>query len=285
MRKATLAFFLATLVAGSATAGSRLVAFSVAEAQRRIQAGGPIAPEAARLGGITQIMGMVYDAESGDPIVIGRAEASAPQLDLDSLVVAMRSVLALKQWPLVSIDPAPDTLTTGKQMVRLEGGIEDSRFGRDFVSADVRLKRLGLGLDHAAGIDSYFEQRKKRLAPGGAQAEGRSRFWFYAVDPGLEQQGGVFLIRSLQLGVRAQEVSLGTLTGTESKDVAAEDFARQLSVGFPELTREYPEIARLERLYELVAVARGLEMTPERPIRGGLKRIRGKPFPRRASMT
>jgi hypothetical protein len=256
-----LAVVLSAGLAGSTAAESRLTAFSIGEARRRIENGRPIAPEVARLAGITHLIGMVYDANTGDPIMIGTTE-SAPAFDLDSLVVAMRAVLTLKQWPLVSIDPTAKSVVTGKQAVRLEGGIADSRFGRDFVFADVRLKRLGLGLDHAAGIESYFAQREKLLMRGAARAEGSSRFWFYAVDPGLEEQDGVFLIRKLELGVRAQTVGPGAIP-TPPLDAAAETFAKQLSAGFDGLAREYPELARLRSLYEMVAVARGLEMTPK----------------------
>jgi hypothetical protein len=259
-RTILLEFGLFVLLAATAAAESRLVAFSLGEAQRQLLGSASPAPEVAHLGGITQIIGMVYDADTGDPILIGRTDESAPPLDLDSLVTAFRAVLALKQYPLVSIDATPDTETTGKQTVRLEGGIADSRFGLDFVSADVRLKRLGLGLDHAAGIESYFDLRRKLLVRAGVRAEGSSRFWFYPVDPGLEERDDVFLIRSLVLGVRAQVIS--SSAGVAGEDSAADAFADQLSAAFPRLAVLYPEIARLQSLCQMVAVARGLEMTP-----------------------
>jgi hypothetical protein len=219
---------------------------------------------------------MVYDADNSDVILIGSKEPGPP-LDLDSLIVAMHAVLVLKQWPLVSIDPGPNSAATGKQIVRPEG-IEDSVFGRDFLSADVRLKRLGLGLDQAAGIESYFAQREKLLTRGAAQAEGSSRFWFYAVDPGLEEQDGVFLIRRLALGVRAQ--SLGWVgTAVQPRDAAAEAFAKELSTGFGGLVQRYPEVARLRSLYEMVAVARGLEMVPKAAYSWWLNGYRVKVMP------
>jgi hypothetical protein len=274
--------FLLTILSGIASAQSRMVALSLGEAQRQIQIGSVASAEAARLGDITEIRGLVYDSETGDPILIGRVDQSSPPLDLDSLVVAMRAVLALKEWPLVSIDPAHGFSTTGKQKVRLEGGIVDSRFGLDFVAADARLKRLGLGLDHATGLQSYFELRRNLLSRGSERPEGRSRFWFYAVDPELEQRDGVFVIRSLKLGVRAQEVDFELGLTDQSKDPAAQTFAKQLSSSFDGLSREYPEIARLRGLYAMVAVARGLEITPDTSYEWWLKSypVQNVPTPR-----
>jgi len=241
-----------------------LVAFSLSEAERRLWAHQGVPSPIASLGGMTRLVGLVYDRERRDPILIGRTEASRPPLDLDSLVVAMRAVLVRQQWPLVSVDPTADTITTGQQTVRLEGGIADSRFGQDFLLADVRLKRLGLGLESAPNLEnmSYFRHRVERSRRDVRGVGGRSRFWFYAIDPGLEQRDDVFLIRRLALGVRAETKALSLESSDPAFDAAANEFASAVTTSFAELCRKFSDLDRLQSLYEMVAVARGMQMVP-----------------------
>src|ERR1051326_5208374 len=101
-----------------------LIAFSLAEAERNLRAGIGNDREIETLAGMTRLMGFVHDGDAHDLILLGRAEASEPSIDLPSLVVAMRAVLVLQEWPLVSIDPAADS--EQPQKVRLEGGIANT---------------------------------------------------------------------------------------------------------------------------------------------------------------
>lgn len=247
-----------------APSGGRLIAFNLTEAERQLRARRDIPQTVAKLGGMTRLMGLVYDRERRDMILVRRAEPGRGPLDMESLVVAMRAVLVRQQWPLVSIDPVPDTQVTGRQTVRLEGGIADSRFGQDFLLADVRLKRLGLGLETASSLEqkSYFRLRIARARRETGQAGGRTRFWFYAVDPGLEQRDDVFLIRRLTLGVRAETKSLVEEDSGPAVDAAADEFASALTTSFAALCRMFPDLDRLQGLYEMVAVARGMQMIP-----------------------
>lgn len=247
----------------SADSRNQLIAFNLTEAERQLRPRRGVPVEIATLGGMTRLMGLVYDRERRQLILIGRVEPGRAALDLDSLVVAMRAVLILQQWPLVSIDPTAETEATGQQTVRLEGGIADSRFGQDFLLADVRLKRLGLGLETADGLErvSYFRLRVGQALRDVRRSEGRSRFWFYAIDPGLEQRDDVFLIRRLALGVRAQTRSLA---GTDpAADPSAHEFARIVTGSFTDLCHKFADLDRLQSLYEMVAVARGMQMIPE----------------------
>lgn len=261
-----LAIAVLVCAAWAEGASDGLAAFSLKEAERSLRANGPNRVQAEQLGGLTRLLGLVYDRDDHDIILVGQREAGARSLDLPSLVIAMRAVLVRREWPLVSIDPGPDTARTRKQVVRLEGGLAGSQFGEDFLLADVRLKRLGLGLDSAPGLEhlSYFDLRAKVIAARPTRTEGSSRFWFYAVDPGLEQRDDVFLIRHLQLGVRAQTVTTAqSVQVALAKDEAAEAFARKLSGSFSKLCETFPDLARLQSLYEMVAAARGMEDASE----------------------
>lgn len=248
---------------GSTDSRNQLIAFNLTEAERWLRSRQSIPQEIATLGGMTRLLGLVYDRDGHQVILIGRVESARAVIDLDSLVVAMRAVMIWQQWPLVSIDPTVETAATGQQAVRLEGGIADSRFGQDFLLADVRLKRLGLGLETSDGLEriSYFRLRVAQALRETRRSEGRSRFWFYAIDPGLEQRDDVFLIRRLALGVRAETRSL---SGRDpAADPSADEFARAVTDSFTDLCREFADLDRLQSLYEMVAVSRGMQMIPE----------------------
>ena len=55
-------------------------------------------------------------------------------------MVALRARFIHGKWPLVSIDPTEETKKTDMQIVRFEGGIEETQFGQDLFDADYRLK-------------------------------------------------------------------------------------------------------------------------------------------------
>ena len=138
-------------------AGS-LKAFSLREANRLVKEGKADAPGLANLGGITRIVGMVFDRDTGDVILIGKVRSDMPPASLDDLVVALRSRLGKGQYPKVSIDMVEDTAKTGMQKVRFEGGIEETQFGGDFLDSDVVLKLYSLDLlQRVHGVEPYLK--------------------------------------------------------------------------------------------------------------------------------
>lgn len=264
MRLNLWVFLLAKLVTVPAIQGADLVAFDLTEAERQIRSGAGTAAEITTLGGISSLTGLVMDEDSGRVILVGRRDKSAPGLGLDELATAIRAVVGKREWPLVSIDPRPDTPVTLKQVVRLEGGIEDTRFGAHFLAADVILKFLALGRVEANGLrlTSYFDLRAQSASTAGRLSQGRSRLWFHALNPVLEERDGVFLVRSLELGVKAQTVQDRQFPTGDSDDAGAE-FAQLLTSTFGDLCELFPEIARLRRLYEMVAIAKGMDSLPQ----------------------
>jgi len=141
------------------------VAYSLEEAERRMKSSKDISSELTGIGGITQLAGMVYDADNGDLIIIGQANKGTENITLDDFVVALRSVLLHEEYPLVSIDRTEDTPKTGKQKVRFQGKIENTQFGMDMLEADIVLKKISLGLltSESWGGQSYFSMSLDQL--------------------------------------------------------------------------------------------------------------------------
>src|SRR5262249_41749887 len=99
-------------------------------------------PDAAvgqNLADINQIFGLVV-APDGELIVVGRHDPTLPPLHRDDLASALRAAFLHKASPLVSLDPAPDLLASGRLKVRFEGGVANTRLGHELLQADIGLK-------------------------------------------------------------------------------------------------------------------------------------------------
>lgn len=70
------------------------------------------------LAGINKVEGFVFDSATGDLILVGQKEQDRTVLTLDDLIVALRARFRYNEWPLVSIDPTPDTEKTQMQHIR-----------------------------------------------------------------------------------------------------------------------------------------------------------------------
>jgi tetratricopeptide (TPR) repeat protein len=279
----------------TALAGS-IKAFSLREANRLIAEGAGGNEDLRGLGGITRFVGMVFDRESSDVILIGKVRTDQPGATLDDLVVALRCRLKTKEDPLVSIDPVEETRQTGEQKVRFEGGIARTQFGADFLRNDVFLKRYSLDLlKRIAGINSYLklydhatkqrmkqqghsvdiawlseEESKRAVEPyrGKAAEESeiiQSRFWFCVQKQysGIVELDDVFVIRELQLGVEAETISHKKVAAPDSavpepRDEIGEQFAAEFTRHFKGAWAEYPEMKRLKILFDLAAIAEGI---------------------------
>jgi hypothetical protein len=237
-----------------------LIAFSLARAEDCLKSN--CSTDVSQLSGITHLLGVVADGASRDLILIGEHRRFAAPLLAEDLAVALRAAFSPEDTaPLVSIDFADDTAVTGLQRVRMEGGIEDTRFGRDLLAADVVLKEIALGRRPTKvwGVQSYFDL--SRSASLAANSGVRVRFWFKPA------KTDVVAVRTNLAFIQEDGISVETgLVGTTgiaalpktSGDPAADSFASSLNAETNTLATAYPEIARLRQLYTAVAAAEGL---------------------------
>lgn len=198
--------------------------------------------------GLTRITGIVRSS-SGDFIIVGQRGAGA-SVTLGDLMTALKARLVYGKFPLVSIDRTSQTVRTGLQTVRFEGGVENTGFGAKLLQADIRLKRLALGLDGKS--PSYFEWTADSLRRNETLTPGTSLLWFHNSGATLVQREDVFAIRDLRIGVRSQALA-------KQKDPIADRFAEHLSSQYPNLSAVHPEIAELRTLFSLVAIATAFE--------------------------
>lgn len=246
-------------------------AYSLQEAERRLRRTTPVDSELTRLGEITAMAGLVYDKETGDLILVGQVEENREPILLDDFVVAMRSLLVHNEWPLVSIDKDTDESDSQKRLIRFEGGIENTQFGRDFLEADITLKKMSLDLlpTDIWGIRSYFALAVDEFEENTCLDAISSRFWYDVFGKGsLAVRDGVFAIDGFRIGIYPQVISVNgkpVSHAQEIRDEVAERFAAAVNNNMADLCAYYPEIGRLKTLFDLVCLAKGIQTMSARP--------------------
>ncbi|MBL7040046.1 MAG: hypothetical protein ISR77_15520 [Pirellulaceae bacterium] len=277
--------------------GDSIKAFSLREANRQLEKGKADNTELTTLGGITRVVGMVFDRGTGDIVLVGKTRGDMPPASLDDLVVALRSRLLKGKYPKVSIDMVDDTPKTGMQDVRFEGDIGGTKFGQDFLGSDVILKRYSLDLlRRIQGIEPYLSlyesaTRKDLLKQGhvvgrvnwlpekdskttvqsyvgktASEAKTvQSRFWFHVMDDEsfIVERDDVYVIEELRLGVEAETVFHQGVDAKgnnidQGRDEIGQEFAKQFTECFWTGCDEHPLLKRLKVLFDLVCIAEGI---------------------------
>lgn len=254
------------------------IAFSMKTAQQHIENScdnwRKEKPEVYNLAQINKVEGFVYDTESNDLILVGQHEDNRVDLTLDDLVVALRAKFRYNEWPLVSIDPTPDTERTQMQFVRFEGGIRDTAFGQALLDADYRLKQMSMGFEQTgiAGLLTSWDRNIQELEARTSIGQGKvdSRFWFYPIIPVVAVRKGICVMRGLKIGVFTEVLS-ATIDGRPVENIRdyqnATDkaFAIDISEKFDKLCETQPSFNRLRGLQELVALSKALEELEYKP--------------------
>jgi len=234
----------------------QFVAYSLKEAEKRLKSG-RIDREVTYLGGITHPIAVIYDEEKEDVILVGEVNGGGQQISLDDFVVAMRAILKHKTPPLVSIDRTNETAKTGKQKVRFEGGIENTKFGKDLLEADVILKKMGLGKLRTDiwGVKSYFDMSADEWEKTGKENEVTSRFWFVPSKEGsfVGVRRGVAIVDRLRITVKTEVMSANRV-----RDEIGERFAMMIASNFDDLSTYYAPLKRLDPLFRLTGLAEGI---------------------------
>jgi hypothetical protein len=284
-------------VAKDPVTGPQFVAYSLRQADELLARGSTDDAELRSLGGITRFVGMVFDREGKDVILVGRVCKDLPPATLDDLAVALRCRLLKGGYPRVSIDMVEDSAKTGMQAVRTQGGIDQTQFGADFIDSDVVLKRYSLDLlARIPGINPYLSlyesDARKRLAAQGHEVKDarwlsekesqeaiarhlgqrasdshvvQNRFWFRVRDDQsyIVEKDDVFVIEELRLGVKTETMVNSTTNVSKGKnhrepDLLGQEFARQFTAGYQEALAQHRPLKRLKVLFDMVCIAEGI---------------------------
>lgn len=206
-----------------------------------------------------------------------------PALRLDDLMVALRAMERGRGNVGCSIDPVEENLarlktyvaqnsspTTsqnalvrmeqmrkilGMQDVRVFGVPADSHFGEALVEADLRMKRLSIGVEPAP-IKGF----KSHLAFIGPGENTMQRWWFTPLYDAFTKSadGLAFQFRGQRVQLLSEEEVVsdaGNRSGASFTHVSVQKFSKQFTDRFPELANAVPVFAELQGLFDLLVMS------------------------------
>lgn len=218
---------------------------------------------------LEDISGAVFDEATGQVILYGKNNVSLPQMKLDDLSVAIRSVFGYggtsPQDPGVSIGTEPSPIP-GQMKVRYDGQTYNTEFGYTMFESDRLLKSLTLGKDNVTGqamtstvpgflslIDRYRLAGRSSLPSSNTM----TRMWFVPKEISLVQSEDnasmVFSNTSMQLLTESKYNN--NITG----DVVAEAFASHFTLNYDAFAAERPILGELKRLGKITAVVKWIK--------------------------
>jgi outer membrane protein assembly factor BamB len=162
-------------------------------------------------GAIERLHGFVLDPESQDVFLVGsRAQAPEHRIDIDCLILGLRSVWAEGSIPSVSLDPLPGR-PAGPQYSRVYAVPFDSTPAKIMLDADYAMKRITIG-EQDVGVPRFAELAKARATQAGYHG---SRYWLTPMPVGAGEIHISPTYRSLLF-------DSGVRTLTEAHDAAGE---------------------------------------------------------------
>ena len=235
-------------------------------------------------------------AEGFAPDRTGRivgVQTGRPPLRLDDLIVALR-VARNNQVIGCSIDPVQQRIARlqqyiktntgaarasvararykvmanilGLQDIRVFGVPEDSNFAEVLVEADIRMKRISLGLDmpRIRGLASSLALTR----PGGNSMQ---RWWFSPLYDAFQKSvdGNAYQFAGQRAQLLSQEEipdANGQVRNAAVTLLSTKKFAKNFTEKFPELVKTVPVFAQLQNLFDLAVLSALLqkEQLPQR---------------------
>jgi hypothetical protein len=138
------------------------------------------------------------------------------------------------------------------------------------VVADYHMKRLANGTDSVrvrgfASLTRLLRERVRSAEAGGSgsiELSPLDRFWFESGRCTFEEDEGIARLTVCTVVLRTQEQhvsSSGQATDTGRQNALAEEFAREFTAHYSEISGQRTEYSELEALFRLVALARILK--------------------------
>ncbi|WP_316359645.1 RHS repeat-associated core domain-containing protein [Candidatus Neptunichlamydia sp. REUL1] len=217
---------------------------------------------------LSEISGVIYDAKTDQMILYGRKNLALPQMDMDDLAVAVRSIYGLgakgPESPGVSMEPGyknPKKQTGGRMAVTYFGETENTRFGQVMFEADRVLKVLSLGRDNVTGktvkssVPGYKSLQALREEEGNPSTNTYCRLWFVPQRISLAESpdGNSMAFSEARMEILTESTLMkkGFID-----DRAAERFAYHFTKYYDHFSQEYPILTELKRLGKITAVVK-----------------------------
>lgn len=273
-----------------------------AQIRERLANGRQASDEMRYLAGMTRVQYVFFYPETNDIVLAGpaepfvadmsgrvRGESGAPAMQLDDLIVALRTFFGpeAKQAPLisVSIDPTQEGLqnmqaflrqigsravpaqtqfivnglreSMGLNTVRLTGVPASSHFAQVLVEADYRMKLIGIGLeDPGVKMATYIDRASSRAASKNALQR-----WYFVPDYECvrlsdDQQAAELVGNGVKLVSADELVSAdGTRKKSAGVDQASKAFTESFTKNYAAIARRAPVFTELRNIIDLSIAA------------------------------
>ena len=257
------------------------------ETLRRLKkAGKPIGDELRFLAGMQRIRYVFVYPDRKDIVLVGYAEGwklddrgeivgattGRPPLQLDDLVVALRTAKSTKVATIsCSIDPTPGGVkrlrgllsrrglrvtpatlramerAMGPQKVTIEGVSPTTHFAHVLLAADVRMKRLAMGLEPSP-VDGLPDYLKMIRSPSGSAPRDSMPRWWLAPQYESLRKGE----RGLAWEIRGRSVRAET---EKNAHALAKKWAGLMTERYDKLSKSIPVFAKLQNCMDLAVIA------------------------------
>lgn len=231
------------------------------------------------LGPLTRVRGFVL-ADDGDVLLLGEVNPGEPPIDVDVLVVALRSIWQRGEWPYVSLDPDPHDY--GAPHEARWGGVPEelrsSELVRVMLEADYGMKKIELGTQraNAPGLATIYDlMGRDQVGPQGTHG----RLWLLPMPSGAadvwEYQGdeGTVMLFDSRVQVLAETTKRAgdCLIGTGGTDTIGIKAADSFTTHYAAIAQHREEFQKLNAVFDackLSAILRDREI--EHPLLDGL---------------
>jgi hypothetical protein len=223
-----------------------------------------------------ELRGAVLDREEHDWILFGETAERQPELAVETVAIAFRTILRELESPGIDIRPArnPGIGPNDHQDVQYFGGVANTIVGSWFFDIDYWMKRasLGAGSAPAAGLPVYWHRTVLALEHSVASCTSSeafeqrrsNRYWLCASDFAAVEGSDTIAFESTPLRVLAESTDTAHPREQEepqpcvsrgTDDVLAAEFAQWLTDHLNELDRSVPvsQIAEWSRLLASIA--------------------------------
>lgn len=177
------------------------------------------------LNAMDDIKGVRYDPDRAELVFIGQGTVPvAERIEIDDLVVAVKSVYEMNEFPGITFYSDVPTSTIyerGTWGVTYIGATKDTAFGQILYEADFLLKKLGLGIDEQGFplTGEYSALRQPLQALG-----------YVSLTERLQQKDALGSELSVELSFRPKHVMVAVQQeGTVARDFVFRDIAMQVT--------------------------------------------------------
>ncbi|NGX32984.1 MAG: hypothetical protein K1060chlam4_01043, partial [Candidatus Anoxychlamydiales bacterium] len=214
---------------------------------------------------LLDIEGAAFDQNSGQIILFGKENHYFPKVNMDDLVVAVKSIYGIgldrPQDPGISIDSIAKDAKKPEMKVRYDGATENTSFGLTMFEADILLKCLAVGRDNKTqkplevnipGFVSVFDRMKNDIID-----TFQARLWFVpeqiTLIEGEDRKGFVFNEVKMQVLTEAQKFKY--------PDDASQcvDFAKHFTDHYDEYAKQFPVFEKLKDLGKITAIIKWIK--------------------------